>query len=119
MLSVAMAATPPTAGSVVLAARVAPGIPVTGEMATVTLAAKSETGFPPASSAVPCTAGVIVLPAVVLVGFTENDSFVAGPSEISKGVLVAAATPGAVAVRVCSEPRPAGRGGWTGGTPDE
>src|SRR5260370_26923 len=73
MLSVANAATPPTAASVVVPARVAPGIPVTGEMATVTLAAKSETGFPPASSAVTCTAGVIVLPAVVLVGFAGSD----------------------------------------------
>ena len=81
-------------------ASVAPLIPVTGEIATVTVPVKLGTGLPPASRAVTCTAGVMVPAAAVLVGFTVNDSLAAGPKVMSKGVLVAGASPVAVAVSV-------------------
>src|SRR5438876_27188 len=46
-----------------------------------------------ASSAVTCTAGVIVAPAVVLLGCTENTSCVAVPAVILNAVLVPVAGP--------------------------
>src|SRR6267143_4407378 len=105
MLNEPNVATPPTAASAVGPASVAPLIPVTGEIATVTVPVKLGTGLPAASTAVTCTAGVMVPPAAVLVGFTVNDSLAAGPNVMSKGVLVAGASPVALAVSVYPLPR--------------
>src|SRR5438046_6014538 len=53
-----------------------------------------------ASRAVTCTAGVIVAPAVVLLGCTENTSCVAVPAVILNTALVPVAAPVALAASV-------------------
>src|SRR5947199_187757 len=83
-------ATPPTAATVRVPDKVAPGAPVPGVIAAVTLPVKPATVLPNASCAVICTAGVSGAPAVVLVGV---------PLVTSTGVLGAALSPVAVAAR--------------------
>ena len=93
-------ATPPTAATVRVPDKVAPGAPVPGVIAAVTLPVKPATVLPNASCAVICTAGVSGAPAVVLVGCTVKRSWLGVPSAMSKGVLVAPLIPVAVAARV-------------------
>src|SRR2546423_1554444 len=73
-------------------------------MATVTFPVNPVAVLLLASRAVTCTAGVIVAPAVVLLGCTENTSCVAGPAVILNAVLVPVAGPVALAVRVYAVP---------------
>ena len=69
-------------------------------MASVTLPVNPVAVLLLASRAVTCTAGVIVAPAVVLLGYTENTSCVAVPAVILNAVLVPVAGPVALAVSV-------------------
>src|SRR6266702_3882279 len=96
-MGVLKVATPPTAATVKLPERVPPAgfVPI----ATLTLPVKPGTVLPSASCAVTWTAGVIVVPAVVLVGWSVNASRVAVPLVMLKGALVAALSPVAVAER--------------------
>src|SRR5207249_4457777 len=97
-------ATPPTAATVRVPDKVAPGAPVPGVIAAVTLPVKPGTVLPNASCAVTSTAGVIVAPAIVFVGCTVKASRVAVPLVTLKGVLVAARSPVAVAERAYPVP---------------
>ncbi len=96
MLRPAKVATPATAATVVVPASVPP--PGLEPIATVTFAVNPVAVFPSASRAVSCTAGVIVTPAVVLLGCTVNASWVAVPGVMSKPALVAALSPVAAPV---------------------
>ena len=98
MLRLGKLATPPTAVTLVVPASVPPAglVPI----ATVTVPAKPGTGFPSASRALTCTAGVIAAPAPVVVGATVNASWLAAPTAISNGVLAAAVSPVAAATSV-------------------
>src|SRR2546428_7910911 len=69
-------ATPFTAATGVVPLRIAP--PGFVPSAIVTLPVKLGTGFPAASSAVTCTAGLIAAPASVVDGWTVKASWVAG-----------------------------------------
>ena len=99
MLSVAKLATPLTVGTVVVPASVPPA-GLVPPSATVTLPEKLGTVFPAASCADTCTAGVSVAPAVAFAGCTLNTRWVASPGVMPNGVLVAPASPVAVAVSV-------------------
>src|SRR5437762_2624429 len=99
MLRPEKVATPPTAATVFVPDRVAPAAPVPGVIVAVTLPAKPATVLPSASCAVTWAAGVIVAPAVVLVGWSVNASRVAVPLVMVKGALVAALSPVAVTER--------------------
>ena len=68
--------------------------------ATVMLPVKLGTGFPPGSSAVTWTAGLIVAPATVAVGCWVNASWVAVPGVMSNAVLVTGVNPLALVVSV-------------------
>src|SRR2546425_3442165 len=81
MLRVENVATPLAAATVVVPARAPP--PGFVPIAAVTLPLNPVAVLPCASWTVTCTAGVIVAPAVVLVGCTVNTSWLAGP-----GVMV-------------------------------
>src|SRR5207244_2171154 len=72
--------------------------------ATVTVPAHPGDVFPCASCAVPCTAGVIAAPAVVLLGCTLNTSWLAVPAAILKPALVREVTPEPVALSVYPVP---------------
>src|SRR5690348_16983915 len=103
MLSVLNVATPPTAETVVVPARVPP--PGLAPIATVTLPVKPVTRFPSGSSALTWTAGVSVAPAVVVAGgCTVKASCVARPGTIVKPVLVAPERPDDAAVNVYPVP---------------
>src|SRR5207248_454777 len=84
-------ATPPPAASVT----VPPSVPLPGfvPIATVTFPIRPVAGFPCASCAVTCTAGVIAAPAGVVLGCTENTSCVAVPAVMLNAALVALPTP--------------------------
>ena len=69
-------------------------------MATVIEAVLEVTTFPPASSTLTATAGVIEDPAAVFVGWTVKASFVAVPTETLMAVLVAAVSAPLVALSV-------------------
>ncbi len=69
-------------------------------MAAVTLPLNPVAVFPWASRAVTCTAGVIVPPAVALLGCTVNTSWLAAPGVMLKPALVAPASPLAAPVSV-------------------
>src|SRR5882762_8023918 len=62
------------------------------------------TALPRLSSIVTCTAGVIIAPAVVVVGCTVNASFAAAPTVTLNAPLVAPASPVALAVSVYPVP---------------
>src|SRR5437762_7092743 len=102
MLNVENVATPPLAATVVVPASVPPlgFVPI----ATVTFPVKPVAVLLLASSAVTCTAGVIAVPADVVLGCTENTSCVAVPAVILNAVLVPVAGPVALAVRVYAVP---------------
>src|SRR6266850_1848837 len=78
MLRPGNVATPATAATVLVPER----IPVLGlvPIATVMFPVNPVAVLLLASSAVPCTAGVIAAPAVVLLGCTENTNWVAAPA---------------------------------------
>src|SRR5437899_10234988 len=73
-------------------------------MASVTLPVNPVAVLLLASRAVTCTAGVIVAPADVVLGCTENTSCVAVPAVILNAALVPVAGPVALAVRVYAVP---------------
>src|SRR5205809_8041910 len=89
-------ATPLTADTVVLPESVPPDglLP----SATVTGPVKVGTALPSASCAATFTAGAIWWPAVVVPGWTANESRVAGPGGAPRRVLVPALSPVARAV---------------------
>src|SRR5438034_1079389 len=86
MLSVEKVATPATAAAVAVPERAPPAgfVPI----ATVTAPLKPGTGFPRASRAVTCTAGVMAAPAVVLLGCVVKASWAADPGVTAKAALV-------------------------------
>ncbi len=98
MLSVANVATPATAARDAVPESVPP--PGLVPMATVTLPVKVGSLFPKASCAVACTAGVIVTPAVALLGGTVNTRCVAAPAAMLKAPLVLPVRPVAAALSV-------------------
>src|SRR5256886_329323 len=98
MLRVENVATPATAATVAVPDRVPP--PGFVPIAAVTLPLNPVAVLPCASWTVTCTAGVIVAPAVVLVGCTVNTSWLAGPGGMVNGADVAPAKPVALAVSV-------------------
>src|SRR3990172_4334417 len=100
MLSVEKVATPLIAATVVVPESVAPLVPVFAMIVNVTSPVKLASVWPDAARAVTCTAGLRDAPAVVLVGWTVNTSWVARVLVMLKGVLVAAGIPAAVAVSV-------------------
>src|SRR6266853_1652972 len=102
MPSPANVATPATAVTVVVPDRVP--LPGLVAMASVTLPVNPVAVFPCASRAVTCTGGVIVAPAVVLVGCTVNATCPAVPGVTSKPALVAGLTPLAAALSVYPVP---------------
>src|SRR2546428_13990142 len=86
MLRFAKLATPATAAAVAVPASVPPlgFVPI----ATVTLPVNPLAVLPWASRTVTCTAGVIVAPAVVVVGCTVKTSCVAAPAVMVDGMSV-------------------------------
>src|SRR6267142_2216815 len=94
MLSPENEATPATAATVFEPVSVPPLglVPI----ATVTFPVNPVAVLLLASSAVTCTAGVIAPPAVVLLGCTENTSWVAVPAVMLNVVLVVLPAPVAV-----------------------
>src|SRR5438876_775453 len=87
MLRFAKVATPLTAATVVVPARV----PLAGlvPIASVMLVVAVVTVLPWASWTVTCTAGVIAVPAAVLLGCTVKASFAAAPALMLNALLVA------------------------------
>src|SRR5216117_401113 len=81
MLNPGNAATPPTAATVVVPARVPP--PGFEPIATVTFPEKAVTVFPWASCPVTWTAGAIVAPATTFVGWTVKTSCTSAPTCVS------------------------------------
>src|SRR5207247_9927302 len=98
MLRFAKLATPLTAATVVVPARV----PLAGlvPIATVMLVVALVTVLPWASWTATCTAGVIAAPATASLGCTVNTSFVAAPALMLNALLVAPVRPVADAVTV-------------------
>src|SRR5437879_12405843 len=98
MLRVENVATPATAATVAVPDRVpSPGLVPS---AAVTLPLNPVAVLPCASWTVTCTAGVIVAPAVVLVGCTVNTSWLAGPGVMVNGADVAPPRPALLAASV-------------------
>src|SRR5438034_11587283 len=97
MLRVENVATPLAAATVVVPAKAPP--PGFVPIAAVTLPLNPVAVFPCASWTVTCTAGVIVAPAVVLVGCTVNTSWLAGPGVMVNGAEVAPVRLALLAVR--------------------
>src|SRR5947208_3306663 len=87
MLRLEKVATPLTAATVVVPARV----PLAGlvPIATVMLVVAVVTGLPWASWTATCMAGVIPAPAAALLGCTAKASFVAAPTPMLNALLVA------------------------------
>src|SRR6267143_3215526 len=102
MLSVAKFATPATAATVAVPASVPP--PGLVPIATVTFPVNPLAVFPCPSRAVTCTVGVIVAPAVVVVGCTVKTSCVAVPAVMLNAPLVAPVSPAAVTASVYPVP---------------
>src|SRR5947207_2267081 len=98
MLRFAKVATPPTAVTPVVPARVPP--PAFVPIATVTLLPNPVATLPCASSAVTWTAGAIVAPAVALLGSTLNTSCAAAPGVTLNPALGCVGRPVAAAVSV-------------------
>src|SRR2546425_1023248 len=98
MLRFAKVATPLTAATVVVPARV----PLAGlvPIATVMLVVAVVTVLPWASWTATCTVGVIAAPAAVLLGCTVKTSFAAAPTVMLNALLVAPVRPVADAVSV-------------------
>src|SRR5512143_2477932 len=91
-------AVPATALSVVVpAVIVAPGAPVLGVMAIVTLPVNDPSTCPDALRASTVMSGLIAAPAAALDGCTLKNSAVAVAGSTSKNVLVADVRPGAAA----------------------
>ena len=86
-------------------ARAAPAFPVPPVIETATVPVNPVAVFPCWSSAVTRTAGAIVTPATVVVGWVVNTSFVAPPAVTSNGVL--ATLPRPLAEALSSYPVPA------------
>src|SRR5207244_1256578 len=91
-------ATPLAAATVVVPESVPP--PGFALSATVTVPVNPVAVFPCASCAVTCTAGVIAVPAVVLLGWTLNTSWLTVPDVTLNAALVAGLTPLAAPVSV-------------------
>src|SRR5947207_2315159 len=87
MLNPGNVATPPAAATAVVPESVPP--PGFAPDARGTVALKAVAVLPCDYCAVTCTAGVIVAPAVVLVGCTVNTSWLAGPGVMVNGADVA------------------------------
>src|SRR5438876_114372 len=87
-------ASPPTAATVVMPERVPP--PGLAAIATVTCPVKVVARFPSPSSARTFTAGLKLLPPVIVLGCVPNTSWVAGPAMILNELLVAVPNPVAV-----------------------
>src|SRR5437762_10019018 len=102
MLRFAKVATPPTAVTPVVPARVPP--PAFVPIATVTLLPNPVATLPCASSAVTWTAGAIVAPAVALLGSTLNTSCAAPPGVTLNPALGCVGRPVAAAVSVYPVP---------------
>ena len=98
MLNPGNVATPLTAATVAVPARVPP--PGFEPIATVTFPEKAVTVFPWASCPVTWSAGEIVAPATTFVGWTVKTSCASAPTVMVNGVLVLVRSPVAVAVRV-------------------
>src|SRR5205823_2173639 len=98
MLRFAKVATPLTAATVLVPARV----PLAGlvPIATVMLVVAVVTVLPWASWTVTCTAGVIAAPATAVLGWTVKTSFAAAPAPMLNALLVAPVRPVAAAVNV-------------------
>src|SRR5437773_250009 len=98
MFSPENVATPATAATVFVPDKV----PLLGfvPIATVTLPVNPVAVFPFAPWAVAPTAGVMAVPAVVVLGCTLNTSCAAVPAVILNAVLVPVTGPGALAVSV-------------------
>src|SRR5690349_16395179 len=92
MLRFENVAMPETAATGVVPDRVAPPVPAPLTMPTATLAVPA-VRLPSASRIATCTAGLIVLPAVRVLGWTTNESRVAAPAATAKVELVAVARP--------------------------
>jgi hypothetical protein len=90
---------PAEAGTVVVPDRMAPAVPVPGVIATVMFPAKLVAVLPNASCAATRTDGLMLAPAVVVVGCTVKASRVAVPGVMLKALLVSGANAPAVAVR--------------------
>src|SRR2546428_13869108 len=90
-------ATPDTALMLNVPDRVAPDgfVPI----AIVTMPEKPVAGFPPPSSAVTCTAGVMIPPAPALLGWTVNWRLVAVPASTLKALLGVVRLPDVAASR--------------------
>src|SRR6266508_4152739 len=100
MLSAAKLAAPSTAATVVVPASVAALAPVPAVIATVTSPVKPRTGFPHASHAATCTAGVSGTPAVPLLGCPPNTSCVAGPGVTVTATVCGSVSPATAALTV-------------------
>src|SRR5437016_4643898 len=98
MLRLEKVATPLTAATVVVPARV----PLAGlvPIASVMLVVAVVTVLPWASWTATCTAGVIAAPAAVLLGCTVKASYAGAPAPMVNALLVAVVRPVAVAVNV-------------------
>src|SRR5437667_7464918 len=98
MLTFAKVATPFTAATVLVPARV----PLAGlvPIASVMLVVAVVTVLPWASWTVTCTAGVFIAPAAALLGCTVKTTFAAGPALMLHALLVAPVKPVALAGRV-------------------
>src|SRR5438093_9042591 len=97
MLTFAKVATPLTAATVVVPARV----PLAGlvPIARVMLVVAVVTVFPWASWTATCTAGVIAAPAAAVLGCTVKASFAAAPRPVRDRLVVRPGRPPAGAVR--------------------
>src|SRR5438034_29535 len=102
MVTFAKVATPLTAATVVVPARVrlAGLVP----MASVMLVVAVVTGLPWASWTATCMAGEFAAPAAALLGCTVKTSFAAAPTPMLNALLVAPVRPVAVAVSVYPVP---------------
>src|SRR2546427_406646 len=87
-------ASPPTAATVVMPERVPP--PGLAAIATVTNPVKLVTSSPSPPSPRPSTAGLKLLPPVIVLGCVPNTSWVTGPAMILNELLVAVPNPVAV-----------------------
>src|SRR5216110_2624984 len=98
MLTFAKVATPLTAATVVVPARV----PLAGlvPMASVMLVVAVVTGLPWASWTATCMAGEFAAPAAALLGCTVKTSFAAAPTPMLNALLVATVRPVADAISV-------------------
>src|SRR5437773_7602443 len=98
MLRLEKVATPLTAATVVVPARVpfAGLVPIASVMVVVAVV----TVLPWASWTATCTAGVIAAPAAALLGCTVKTTFAAAPTPMLNALLVALRRPAAAAVNV-------------------